>query len=129
MKITFGLFLIAHALIHSSWLTPPPAQKPGAPAWPFDLTSSWLLGTGLSVDAIKMIGIILAVVATVGFIASGLGWLGVPFLKGSWTIITIIASIASLLLIAIFWNKWFVMGPLIDLAILYLIFAKNISPK
>lgn len=126
MKILFGLFLIAHGLIHSSFITKAPIQKPGAPAWPFDITKSWILA--LDPETLKNIGIILTVIATVGFIASGLGWLGVPFLKTYWVVIMAISSIASLLLIAIFWKNWFVMGPVIDLVILYLVFYKNIRP-
>lgn len=129
MKITFGLFLIAHALIHTSFISPQPVQKAGAPAWPFDITKSWILTPmGIAPETLKIIGIILTVIATVGFVASGLGWLGVPFLKASWIMVTVISSFASLLLILIYWNNWFVMGPLIDLAILYFIFYKGAKP-
>lgn len=126
MKILFGLFLIAHALIHASFIQKAPAIKPGAPAWPFDITKSWILG--LNPETLKTIGIILTLVATIGFIASGLGWLGVPLFKTYWVAITVISSIASLLLIGIFWSNWFVMGPIIDLVILYFIFFKDIKP-
>jgi len=126
MKTLFGLFLIAHALIHSSFITKAPAQQPGAPIWPFDITKSWILN--LNPETLKVIGIVLTVVATVGFIASGLGWLGIPVLKTYWVSITVISAISSILLIVIYWNNWFVMGPIIDLVILYLVFYKNIRP-
>ena len=49
MKLLFGVFLIAHALIHVSYLTPPPPRTAGGPEWPFELTRSWLV-TGLGID-------------------------------------------------------------------------------
>lgn len=128
MKFVYGLFLIAHGLIHYSFISPQPEQKPGAPAWPFDITKSWLLGAGLSPEALKAIGITLTLVSTIGFIASGLGWLGVPILKGLWVPITVVSSVASFLLVAVFWNNWFVMAPIINAVILYLIFAKDVKP-
>lgn len=127
MKILFGLFLIAHALIHLSFVSPQPPAQPGAPAWPFDITKSWLL-TGVNPDVLRTIGIILTVVVVVGFIASGLGWFGVPLLKTYWVGITVVSSLSSILLIVLFWNNWFVMGPLIDLVILYAIYFKNLRP-
>lgn len=127
MKTIFGLFLLAHAFIHSSFMTPAPAQKPGTPAWPFDITKSWILG-GLNIGSLKLIGISLTIIATAGFVLSGLGWLGVPILKGLWAPITVVSSVASILLVAIFWNNWFVMGPIIDFVILYLLYFKNLRP-
>lgn len=129
MKTIFGLFLIAHALIHSSFISPQPEQKPGAPAWPFDITKSPLLTPiGVTPEALKTIGLILTLVATIGFVASGLGWMGVPILKSYWVAITVVSSVSSMLLVAIFWNNWFVMAPIINLVILYFVYYKNIKP-
>jgi hypothetical protein len=77
MKIIFSIFLIVHGLIHASFIQKAPAAKPGAPAWPFDITKSWI---GLPPETLRGIGIALTLIATIGFIASGLGWLGVPAL-------------------------------------------------
>lgn len=129
MKVLFGLFLIVHALIHSSFISKAPPQQPGAPAWPFDITKSWALSPmGINSEVLKIIGIILTLAATIGFVLSGLGWLGVPFLKSIWVPVTVFSSIVSIVLIVLFWNNWFIMGPLIDLVILYFIYFTNLKP-
>ncbi|MHC1716910.1 MAG: hypothetical protein AB9915_03460 [Candidatus Dojkabacteria bacterium] len=128
MHTIIGLFLIAHGLIHTSFVTPKP-QDNGGPAWPFDITKSWILKPiGLSTDTIKIIGIVLTIAATLGFVFSGLGWLGVPGLRTIWMITTVFSSISSLLLILLYWNKWFVIGILLDLLFLYLIYINDWKP-
>ena len=129
MKTVFGLFLISHALIHSSFISKQPTQKPGAPEWPFDLTKSLVFSPlGVSSGLLKIVGIVLSLISLFGFIASGLGWMGVPFLKSIWLPVTVLASISSMLLLFIFWKNWFFVGVLIDLAILYLALVRNFRP-
>lgn len=127
MKILFGLFLIAHALIHLSFISPKPPQQPGAPEWPFDITKSWLMPSA-DINFLKTVGIVLTLVATLGFVASGLAWFGFPVFKDYWSVLIAVSSISSLVLIVLFWKNWFVMGPIIDLALLYLVYFKNIKP-
>jgi hypothetical protein len=129
MKIFFGLFLIAHGWIHGSYLQKRPEQKPGAPVWPFELGHSWLLSPlGVPGGMVKGIGTLLAIVTVAGFTVSGLGWLGVPVLKTWWVPATIVSSIASLLLLLLYWNTMLVLGIVIDAVILYLAVIKNIKP-
>ena len=81
MKIILALFLIAHGLVHAGLAAAPnpdvPDSKPGA-----FFTSperSWLLPkVGLSEAAVRWVGIILVVLATLGFVLAGLGVFGVP---------------------------------------------------
>ena len=49
MRILFGLFLLAHGLIHASYVAPSPAATAGGPEWPFDMARSWLV-TSLGMD-------------------------------------------------------------------------------
>jgi hypothetical protein len=128
MKTLFGLFLIAHAWIHTGFISKRPPQKPGAPVWPFELTRSWLLTPlGLPMGTIKAIGLALTLAVLVGFTVSGLGWLGIPGLKAIWVPVTVFSSIASLLLLFFFWHPWLVLGIAIDIAILYFIYARSLK--
>jgi hypothetical protein len=129
MKLIFGLFLIAHGFIHYLFISKQPPAQPGAPAWPFDITKSVILTPlGIRPEILKIIGIILTFTALIGFVLSGLGWMGIPFVKDIWVPVTVVSSIASILLIVTFWNIWFIIGPLIDLMILYFIFFNNLNP-
>lgn len=118
MRTLFALFLVAHGLIHASYLIPIPADAKG---WPFTLGRSWLL-TGLDAAALRPIGLAMAVVAAVAFSAAGLGLLGVPFLEGAWQALAVVGAVASLLLLAVFWNSMLVLGIVISAAVIYAVF-------
>lgn len=119
MRTFLELFLIAHGLIHASYVTPAP---PDANGWPFTLARSWLLG-GLDGGALKVIGVALAVVAAASFAAAGLGLVGVPLLSGAWQVLATVGAAASLLLLVLFWHAWLVLGIVISAAVLYTIFV------
>jgi len=116
-RILFGIFLLVHALIHLAWVTPPPPATPGGPAYPFDLTRSPLL-PGLAERPLRVIGVTLVSVAVVAFVAAGLGVLGAPGLSAVVPVTVSVGAVASLLVIALFWNTWFVVGALLDVALL-----------
>ena len=119
LKIVFGLFLVAHGLIHASYGSPAPAPKPGAPEWPFVLTRSWILTPlGLNATVTQAIGTGLWILTAAGYVLAGLGFLGVPVLQHVWQPLTIAASITSLLLLVLFWHLWLVLGIIIDVALL-----------
>lgn len=113
--ILLGLFLIVHALIHFAFIAPVPPAKPGAPAWPFSMTHSWI---GLSESALKGIGTTLVVISVVGFLMLALavfGWLvPVAWVKP----LALVAGVASLALMIIFWSNNFVVGAFLDVAII-----------
>jgi len=119
MRTFLGLFLIAHGLIHASYVTPVP---PDAKDWPFTLARSWLLG-GLEGGTLKAIGIALALVAAAAFAAAGLGLVGVPLLSAAWQALAIVGALASILLLVLFWHAWLVLGIVISAAVLYAIFV------
>jgi len=119
LKIGLGIFLIAHGLIHASYASPAPPQKPGAPEWPFVLTRSWLLTPlGFDARATRMIGAALWILTVIGYALAGLGFLGAPVLQTLWQPLTIAASITSLGLLALFWRVWLTLGIVIDLALI-----------
>lgn len=129
MKIIFGLFLIAHGLVHSMYFIPSPPQTSGGAAWPFDLTRSWVFTPlGLNTETIKIIGIVLTVAAILGFIFSGIGWLGFPGLKLIAVPVTVISAVTSFILIGLFWNNSFIFAQFLNLGILAVVFFKLLKP-
>jgi hypothetical protein len=117
----FGIFLIAHGLVHSGLAAAPipkdPNSKPGA-FFTAPARSHLLVSLGSSPTGIRWTGIILVVLATLGFVLAGMGALGVPVLAAAWEGITIISAVISLILIGIFWHPWLIAGAVIDLAVI-----------
>ncbi len=117
MRTLLGLFLIAHGLIHASYLVPTPA---GAKEWPFTLGRSSLL-SGLNDAALRPLGLVLAVAAVTAFLGAGLGLLGVPLLHALWPTLAVAGAAASLLLLVLFWHAWLVVGVVISAAVVFAI--------
>lgn len=128
IRLLFGLFFIAHGLIHIS-LTTVPISEPGAvqtPYWPSlrrqNIDPRWLANRlHLSKGTIRILGWVLCAVATAGFILAGLGILHVPGLSTIWIQAATFCSVVSMVLLLLFWHPWFVAGPLINVAIIALI--------
>ena len=105
-----------HGLIHLGYITQPPDD----PKYPFRLTNSWLVHSrGMTW------GKVLAYSSVVGFLLAALAIAGFPGLEKIWAQLLIFASIASLLLLIIFWHKWLLAGILIDLLMIYGVLMLN----
>lgn len=125
LRILIALFLIAHASIYYG-LTTVPLPKPGeinTPFWPSlsrdAVDSRWLsLRIGLGSNPARLIGWLLVLVATVGFVLAALGILNVPGLKVVWQPIAIISAVDSLILFAFYWHSWYFVGAAINIAVL-----------
>lgn len=66
-----GLFLIEHGLIHAAmWLAPLPH---GENAAPFDPKHSWLMSGAINNDLVRILSVVLAAIAAIGFVGGGLG--------------------------------------------------------
>ena len=63
-------------------------------------------------------GTVLVVACVVELVLAGLGVLGVPLLAVAWRWLAIIGALDSLVVIALYWRSWFLLGPLLDLAII-----------
>ena len=128
LKILFGVFLIAHGLVHAILAAAPipndPESKPGAFFTASD--RSWLLPQlGMNASTVQWIGIILVALSTLGFVLAGLGVFGVPGLTTVWRTVAVVSSCTSLLLLILFWHPWIIVGVLIDVGILVsLLWAK-----
>jgi hypothetical protein len=105
-------FLVAHGLIHASYLRPPPAVEPGAPPWPFRLERSWALaGAGAPVEAVRATGRVLVLLVVAAFALAGIG-----VLAGAawWGPVTLVAATLSLVQLGLFFHPWLSLGVLID---------------
>jgi hypothetical protein len=121
LNTLFAIILIAHGLVHAGLAAAPipndPDPKPSA--FFTAVERSWLLPKlSLNASAIQWIGIILVVLATLGFVLSGLGGLGVPGLNAVWRSLAVFSACLSLLLLILFWHTWLAVGVLIDIGIL-----------
>ncbi|MCC2631118.1 MAG: hypothetical protein K0S38_927 [Candidatus Paceibacter sp.] len=113
MKIFYGLFIIAHGLIHASYLTP----KPEDPKYPFYFDRGWF---GSAVGSMATpIGKILVVLTVIIFALAGLAIIGVPGLVNITKQLLVAGSIASLLVLVLYWHPWLILGVVIDIVLLY----------
>ena len=114
LRIVIGIFLIAHGLVHWVLIAPPP-NIPDTGIGGF-LTNSWLVGNlGLNEAVARWLGITLIVLATIGFVTAGIVVLGS---QEWWRVLAVVSAAISIILLVFFWNSWFVVGPLLDVAIL-----------
>jgi hypothetical protein len=128
MKTILAIFLILHGLVHGILALVPNPNNPEAGFATF-FSRSWLLaGLGLSESAARSIAIILAAIATIGFIAAGLALLDILLPFDWWRTLTIASAVVSLLLLVIFWNLYLVAGVIIDVALLATLLLTDWTP-
>jgi hypothetical protein len=105
IRVVVGALLLAHGLVHLLYLAP---DVPG-----FSIQKSWLLPQSGRRTVAKLL--IAATIAAFACLAVAV-W--VPWLSGIWAILTIIASILSLMLLVAFWDPRVALGVLIDVALI-----------
>jgi hypothetical protein len=124
-------FLVAHGLVHLMFLSPAPASAsaPGATEWPFDMAKSWLVtGPGLDVNVVRAVGIALIAAVVVAFALAGLATAGIVVPAGSWRVLVAISAVASIALLALFFNPQLVLGLGIDAVLLAVVVASVWTP-
>jgi hypothetical protein len=127
-RLLFAAFLLAHGAIHASFLSSRPAATASGPAWPFELSRSWvltplgvppettrLLGMALMAATIAAFG--LAALATAGFIPADL-----------WAPASAAGALSSVALLVLFFHPWLVLGFVIDLGLLWAVLVAGWSP-
>ncbi len=116
-RLLFVALLVGHAVIHAGFVSPRP-KTAGGPEWPFALDHSWLLTRiGLDASIGRGIGVALLLVLLAGYATAALGALGVlgpaAFAAG-----IAVGSSASLLMLALFFHPWLIVGVVLDLVLL-----------
>ena len=117
-SIVVAVFLLAHGLIHASFISPAPTPTAAGPEWPFSLDRSWLLSPlGLPPGLVRGLGVALLLAVVAGYILGALAVLGV--IPGSWFAPSlVIATVASVVLLGLFFHPWLVLGLVIDVLLL-----------
>lgn len=114
MKILVGLFLLAHGLLHASYLSP----KPNDPNYPFSFEKGWLAQRASNYA--KPLGVLLVIVTIVSYTIAGIGVWGIADIPAVVSQnATVIGSASSLLLLLTFWHPWLILGLLIDIVLIY----------
>ena len=114
LKVVIGVLLAAHGLVHLLYFV----TNADDPKWPFTLDRSWLLPE----TARRPVAVVLVAVTILGFVLLGLAVAGVPGLGAIWPVLAVVAAVASLLTLLVFWNAQLVAGIAIDVAVLVLAF-------
>lgn len=129
MKLLFAAFLIGHALIHASYLSPAPPRTADGPQWPFEMAQSWLVtGAGLDPGFVRSLGTAMVLATIALLVAAGLataGWL-VP--AEWWSALVVGGATASALTLGMFFHPWIVLGFVIDAALLWAAGVMRWSP-
>lgn len=129
MRIAIGLFLVAHGLIHLSYLSPAPSPAAGGPAWPFDMARSWLVtNLGMDPGLIRLPGTLLVLSVAIAFGLAGLAALGVVVPEDWWRVLVIAGAVLSVITLALFFHAWIALGVVIDALLLYLVAIQGWEP-
>lgn len=115
-NLLLGLFLIAHAAIHTGFVVPRPATS-GGPPWPFDPSHTWL-PIGLSAEGCRRLAAGMLAACLGAFVLAGIA--GVGLATHLWAPLTLIGALASAALLVLFFHRWLVVGLLIDAAVAWL---------
>lgn len=108
LRVGVGVLLLAHGLVHLLYLADDVPE--------FSLDQSWLVPPG----ARRPVALVLLGVTIAGFALLALAVWGVPFLSAAWPGIAVVACLASLALLVVFWNPRLLLGVAIDVAVLTL---------
>ena len=129
MKLLLAGFLVAHALIHLSYLTPAPPRTAGGPEWPFELTRSWLV-TGLQLDPglVRTSGTALVAGTATLLAAAGLATAGWLIPAGWWEGLVLSGVGLSILTLGFFFHAWLILGVAIDAALLWAVLVGGWQP-
>ena len=128
IKLLLAGFILAHAGIHASFVSPRPPPREGAPAWPFDLRRSWLLTPmGLDPQAARGVGVALLALTLAGFAVVALVLVGL-LPVGLWAPAIVLGGVASLGLLVVFFHPWLVLGVAIDVALLWGVLVYGWTP-
>jgi hypothetical protein len=122
LRIVIGVLLVLHGVIHGILaVSPNPnAAKPVVATFFSEWANPWLRGM-LSGGTLQIIAIALAVIAGVGFFAAGLAMFDVVLPHDWWRALAIASSVVSLLLCALFWNVYLIVGPLVAIGIIVVV--------
>ena len=129
MMLLLGAFLVGHALIHVSYLTPAPPRTADGPEWPFEMARSWLItGVGLDSALVSALGTALVIATITLLVAAGLATVGWIVPIDWWRPLVVGGAVASALTLTMFFHPWILLGLAIDAALLWATLVIGWSP-
>ena len=121
--------LIGHAVVHIMFVIPAPAATAGGPAWPFDMARSWAVtGAGLDLGVVRAVGAVLIVVVAAGFALAALSTAGIIIPASWWQPSVAVSAVASMAILALFFESQLVLGIGIDAVLLWAVLARAWTP-
>jgi hypothetical protein len=121
--------LLAHGLIHASYLSPRPPATAGGPEWPFELGRSRLVAAlGYRGPIPRALGVALVAVTLAGFCLAALATIGVAP-AALWPVGVTVGAVASLAVLLVFFHPWLTLGVAIDALLLYAVLAAGWAPE
>ena len=130
MKLLLAAFLVGHALIHASYLSPAPPRTANGPEWPFEMARSWLVtGAGLEPQLVRALGTALVLATIALLVAAGLSTVGWLVPSTWWPSLALGGAVASALTLATFFHPWILLGFLIDAGLLWLVLVADWAPS
>jgi hypothetical protein len=126
--------LFAHGWVHLMFVFPKPpppgdAASAAAPAWPFDLGSSWLIRrAGASSGAVGAIGRALIAITFVSFLLAAGATAGVLVPVEWWAASVLAGAASSALLLGIAFSPSLLLGFAIDIGLAWLVIAGPWTP-
>jgi hypothetical protein len=122
LRILIGVLLMLHGVIHGilAVLPNPESGEPAVATFFTGWASSWLRNL-FSGSALQVIALVLAGFAGIGFLAAGLTMFDVLLPHGWWRALAIAASVVSLVLCALFWNTYLIVGPVVAIGIIVVV--------
>jgi hypothetical protein len=129
LKLGIAALLLAHGAIHAGFVSPRPPASADGPAWPFSLGSSWLLGPlGWEASTMRLVGIALTAATVGGFALAAVGALAVVPAP-VWVAGASVGAVASIVLLALFFHPWLVLGLVIDVGVLWAALVARWDPS
>ena len=122
LRILIGVLLVLHGIIHGilAVIPNPDAAEPVAATFFSGWARPWLQ-SGLSGRAVQIVAIALAVIAGVGFLAAGLAMFDRILPHDWWRVLAITSSVVSLVLCALYWNIYLIVGPVVAVGIIVML--------
>lgn len=125
----FAAFLFGHGWVHIAYVMPGPARQAvpsGGFAYPFRLERSWLFGER---DGLRAVGLALVALTIVAYALAALATITVLVPADAWAALVVTGTVASALLLAVFFGPTLLLGLGIDLALLIIVVASVWTPS
>ena len=119
LRVLIGILLLLHGLIHGVLaIAPNPRAAQPVAATFFSVWAGPWLTDRVSGGALKSVALVLAAVAAIGFLLAGWAMFDRLIPHIWWRPLAIASAMISLLLCALFWDRYLIMGPVVAIGVI-----------